>query len=167
MRKLTKKTNAIIAGAVIAGLASAGGAYAYWTSSGSGTGTAATSAGAAGLLKVNQLTAPTALSPGLGQAAVTFNVQNLGGTGGQAYQVENVTVSIGSVSLAVGAVGTCTAADYSLTTGSVQPLVPVNQLVAAAATGATVTGPTLSFATSTSNQDGCKGATVNLVYTLS
>jgi hypothetical protein len=77
--------------------------------------------------------------------------------------VTKVVVTIAGVDKAVGAVaGTCDASDYTLANGTVL----LGQDVAS---GATIpfSGTTLKFNNKASNQDACKGATVNLHYAVS
>jgi hypothetical protein len=73
--------------------------------------------------------------------------------------VNSVTVSISSVSQAVGAIGSCDATDYTLSL----PVMAVGSDIAAGGSS-TFTGATLKFNNKASNQDGCKGATVHLAY---
>lgn len=145
---------------VVAGLlvvASAGTAYAYWTAGGTGTGTATTQTTA--LLTVNQTSSITTMHPG--DSAQTLSGTFNNATGAPVY-VTHVVVSIASVVKAGGApAGTCGAADYDLllATMDVAATVPVGTSVGS------WTGATIQFKNDTgANQDGCKGATVNLAY---
>ena len=158
MRKPTKKTTAIMIAAVTV-LAGGGAAFAYWTAGGSGTGTGATSNGSADVTVV-QTSTVTAMQPG-------DSAQPLSGTfdnpnDGPAY-VATVTAAVGSVTKAGGAVGDCDASDYTLAGAAMT----VNAEVPANDTGAW-TGATIKFNNKAgTNQNGCKGATVNLTYTVS
>jgi hypothetical protein len=88
----------------------------------------------------------------------TFNNPNQGPV-----YVGTVTVSIASVTKAGGApAGTCNDTDYTLSA----PAFTHNAEVVAADTS-TWTGPTIAFNNKASNQDACKGATVNLAYSIS
>jgi hypothetical protein len=150
-----KKVAALIVGL---GVAAAGGglAYAYWSTSGSGTGSAGTGTGASSLV-ITQTSVITGLAPGTPAQTITGMVQN--NATNSAY-VTSVTASISGVVKAVGApAGTCTAADYTLSNATMNVATDV-------AAGATVnfTGATLAFNNTAVNQDGCKGATVNLAY---
>jgi hypothetical protein len=154
--KKTRRTRriAVVSAAALAVAVGGGVAYAYWTAGGSGTGTAGT--GTTQTLTVNQdNTSPiTNLYPG-GPA------QNLSGTftnpnPGPIY-VAGVELTISSVTKAVGApAGPCTADDYTIT----QP----NDVNAEVVTGTAWSGATIAMKNTSSNQDGCKGATVNLHY---
>ena len=133
-------------------------AVSYWSAGGSGSGNAATAAGAASLL-VTQASAPTNMGPGVPAGAVSVTVKN---DGAESVRAEKVVVSIASVTPSGS--GTCTATDYTLsgatmTTGAAE-------LAPTAST--TFSGATLAFANdSARNQDGCKGATVTLSYLVS
>ena len=149
-----KKIAVVVAGGAIV-LATAGGAYAYWSTSGSGTGSASTSAGAANLTVVQTSTLSN-MYPGDSAQTITGTVTN--NAVNSAY-VANVTVSIASVTQGVGASGTCDATDYTL----VSPVMNVSADIASLGSR-TFTGATLKFNNKATNQDGCKGATVNLAY---
>jgi hypothetical protein len=157
MRKPNKKSAAIMV-AAIAVVAAGGAAFAYWTAGGSGTGTATTSAGSSNVTVV-QTSTVTAMQPGDSAQALsgTFNNPNTG----PAY-VATVTAAIGSVTKDSGAVGACDATDYTLANAAMT----VNAEVPADDTGVW-SGATVKFNNKASNQNGCKGATVNLTYTVS
>lgn len=132
-------------------------AFAFWSTSGSGAGTAATSAGAANLL-VTQTAAPTNLAPGVAPGGISVDVKNQAAND---VVVNQVVVSIASVT---GGLGACSAADYTLAGAT------MTNGAGSLAAGATVafSGATLGFNSDPLNsQDGCKGATVNLAYTVS
>jgi hypothetical protein len=131
-------------------------AMAYWTSNGSGTGTATTAAGASNLA-VTQTAAPTNMAPGITAGAVTVDVTN--NAVNRAF-VSQVVVSIASVS---GGAGSCDATDYVLTGATLTN--GAGELLSGAT--AHFSGASLGFNDKTSNQDGCKGATVNLAYAVS
>jgi hypothetical protein len=150
-----------IAAAALAGTLALGGgvAYAYWTSIGvTGTGSATTGSASSALV-ITQTAAPTNLGPGVAPGAITGTVRNTGATNAE---VGSVTVSIASVTLAVGASGSgCTAADYVLTS----PAMAVNADLIPNATATAFSGATLGFNDTGADQDGCEGATVVLSYT--
>lgn len=157
MHKLTKKT--LAAAAVTMLLISGGGvAYAYWTAGGSGNGTAATGTNVP--ITAVQMSVIGDMAPGVAPKALkgNFNNSNAG-----AVHVERVTPSIASVTTAVGAVGTCTAADYTL----VIPTKTNPQEVPSGTGVGEWAGGTIAFNSTDANQDGCKGATVNLTYVIS
>ena len=158
--QLTKKSKAIVAGVALAGLAGTGTAYAYWTTSGSGTGTAATSAGTSNLV-VSQTTIFSAMYPGDVGQTISGTVTN---SAAQSAYVTAVTASIASVTQTSAglALGVCDTSDYTL----VGPVMLVGKDLAMNAQ-AGFTGASLKFNNKTTNQDGCKGATVNLAYAAS
>ncbi|NEA33840.1 hypothetical protein [Streptomyces sp. SID13031] len=148
-----KKKILVAAAAVV--VIGAGSAFAYWSTGGSGSGTGSTSAGASDLT-VEQTTVFNAFYPG--GAAQVINGKVTNNAASSAY-VNTVTASISSVTQAVGAGGTCDASDYTL----VPSTTPVASDIAPGGFH-TFTGATLKFNNKTTNQDGCKGATVNLAY---
>jgi hypothetical protein len=156
MRKPTKKTTAITIAAVTV-LAGGGAAFAYWTAGGSGTGTAATSTSTTGVTAV-QTSTVTAMQPGDTAQTLAGNFTN---PNSAPVYVTSVTASISSVTKAGGApAGACDATDYTLAT----PVMTVGAEVAAGTAKGSWTGATIKFNNKGTNQDGCKGATVNLAY---
>jgi hypothetical protein len=126
---------------VVAGMA-AFGAYAYWTASGTGAGTA--SVGTDNGVNIVVTDTGAALYPG-GSATITFHVQN--NSGSSSVMVGKVVQDGPVTGLPVG----CSPADFSFAD------VTLNESVAASGNGADHTG-TLSMANSASNQDACKNA---------
>jgi hypothetical protein len=144
--------------ALTAGLVLIGGvAFAYWTQGGAGTGSATTAAGSLDVT-VKQTTNITTLAPGVSPIVLSGNFDNP--NPGPVY-VTSVTVGIASVT-PVGAPGSCTASDYTLAGTTTMP---VGQDVPAGNGKGSWTGATIAFNNKASNQDGCKGATVNFTYT--
>lgn len=157
MRKPSKKVLVVLTAAAL--LAGGGTAFAYWTAGGSGTGTAATGNNVE--ISAVQTTTVTDLKPGGAAQTISGNFTN--GNTSPVY-VATVTASIASVGKAVGApAGACTAADYTL--GS--PVMTVATEVPAGTAQGAWTGATIAFNNTAANQDGCKGATVNLSYAIS
>ena len=149
MRNLSKKSKTIIAGAAIAGLASAGGAYAYWTTTGSGTG-AATNASSNGVIVLHG-TYAGGLTPAATRA-VTFTADNAGTS----------SLYVGDITLASVTTDkpSCVVADFTM------PVVTSNTTVPATSSLFALNGAgTLTFADTAANQDGCKGAVVTLHLT--
>ncbi len=159
MRHLPKRMIPV-AIALLALLVFSGVAYAYWTASGSGSGSAQAAAGTSALT-VNQTTVLTAMYPGDTAQTIsgTFNNPNPGPV-----YVSTVTASISSVTKAVGApAGTCDATDFTLASATAT----VNAEVPAGNAKGAWTGPTIKFNDKGAvNQDACKGATVNLGYSV-
>jgi hypothetical protein len=146
MRKLNKK---IVVGTAAAAVVLAGGgvAFAYWTTSGSGTGNA-TNASANGVV-VLHASFLAGLTPG-GSAPVSFTADNVGTS----------SLRVGTVSTVVTASGTCDASWFSVAD------VVENQTIAAGASGVALTqGGSIVFADSADNQDACKSAIVTLTLT--
>jgi hypothetical protein len=158
MRRFSRKFTVLVVGAVILA-AGAGVAYAFWTAGGSGSGTAST--GASADITVNQTSVVAAMAPGTAPQMLSGDFTN---TNEAPVYVANVTASIGSVTLAAGVVGTCTADDYVLT-GAVMA---VNAQVPVGTGVGTWGGATIAFANNlVVNQDSCQGATVALAYVVS
>ena len=151
-----KKKTTIVALALM--LVTGGGAFAYWTTGGAGTGEATT--GSTVDITVQQTSTVTAMGPGDAAQTLSGNFDNP--NAGPVY-VSTVTASIDSVDKAVGApAGTCDASDYTL--GSA--VMTVNAQVPAGTAQGAWTGATIQFNNTAANQDACKGATVNLAYTV-
>jgi hypothetical protein len=160
VRKISKRKVAATI-AITAILIGGGGAaaFAYWSAGGSGTGSASTGTNAA--ITAVQTSTVSNLAPGGAAQALTgkFNNSNTSPT-----YVTSVTASIVSITKANGVTAACDATDYTLTgaTMSVNAEIPAGSAVGA------WTGATIVFNDkSATNQDGCKGATVNLSYAIS
>ena len=136
-------------------------AYAYWTAGGSGTGTATTAEGTQALTVV-QTSTVTAMGPGDSAQFLSgkFNNPNSG-----PIYVGTVTASISGVTKASGApAGTCDASDYTLANAAMT----VNAEVATGNSVGSWSGASIKFNNKVdTNQNACKGATVNLAYTIS
>lgn len=157
MSKFTRRRS-IVAGVVIALLASTA-AYAYWTAGGSGSG-AGSVAGAQSALTAVQTTNLVAMYPGDSAQTISGNFTN---PNAGPIQVATVTASIASVTKAAGAAsGACDASDFTLANATMN----VNAEVAPGTAKGAWTGATIKFNNKASNQDACKGATVNLSYAI-
>jgi hypothetical protein len=160
MRTLSNRTMATVAVVLIL-LAGVGVAFAYWTAGGTGTGTATTATGAD--ITANQTSDVSGLAPGGAPQDISGDFTN--NTGAASF-VNTVTVSIGTVTKAVGApAGSCSADDYTLA----NPVSTVNAAVPTGTGGSwgTTDTPTIAFNnSSTVDQDGCKGATVELDFAI-
>ena len=156
MAKFTKKKIAVLTvGFVLVG---GGAAFAYWTAGGSGTGSASTASSVANVTVV-QTSTISGMAPGDSPQALsgTFTNPNT-----SPVYVTRVTASIASVTVGgVAAVG-CDATDYTLTGAAMD----VNAEVSPDDT-TPWSGATIQFKNKATNQDACKGATVNLAYTVS
>lgn len=158
MARFTRKKKVLAfftAGLVLVG---GGVAFAYWTAGGSGTGSATT--GTVTALTAVQTSVVTGMAPG--DSAQTLSGTFTNPNDGPVY-VTSVTASIDSVTKAVGApAGTCDATDYTLADATMAV-----GAEALADDSSTWGGATIRFNNKATNQDACKGATVNLVYTIS
>jgi len=157
----TRKAIAAAAtGAVV--IAASGVAFAYWSSSGSGTGGRATAANnAAANLKVNQTSAATALTPG-GSVALSGNFDN---TNDGSVYVASVTASVHAFSKQANVdKPACTEADFSITGPSNTPGVIATGLAKGAWNGLTLHMADRADTVAgdgSGNQDNCKGLTVS------
>jgi hypothetical protein len=159
MRNLSKKAKTIIAGAAIAGLASTGVAYAYWTAAGNGTGSATTAAASTDITVV-QTSNPADLAPGSGPQTLSGDFIN---TNPSPVKVLQVNVALdSSQTFPTG----CLKADYLLVQPTPQDvtnwLVPVST---ATIHGGSWVGGSIELKYTSANQDACKNLQVNLVYT--
>lgn len=144
LMKRNKKTTAIL---TVALLTVAGGAYGYWTTTGSGSGSAAT--GTVVGVTVNQTSLVTGLYPGGPAQSITgtFNNSNSG-----AVYVTAVTAVLGTLPSG------CVPADFTIAGTA-----PVNANIASGSGVGTWTGLTIAMNNTPVSQDGCKSATIPLV----
>lgn len=156
--KSRKKLVAIVTAALlVAGGSTA--AFAYWSSTGTGSDTATT--GTSVVFEVTKTTTTgAALTPGGAAQTHNFSVKNPG-TGAQNLSSVVVTVDpTWSVAPAVVGDPSCAADDYTVSASTIT----LGQIAA----GATVTGSvTVSMNNLSENQDACKGAVVPLIITAS
>jgi hypothetical protein len=145
---LNRKTALIVgAGAAIVALSGTA-AFAYWTTTGSGTGSA-TTATSNGTIVLHASFAD-GLTPGA-STPVSFTADNAGSS-----SLFVGTIHLASVTADAGH-ASCDVADYTMAD------VTSDTTAAAGATGATLNGTgTLTFADTAVNQDSCKGATITL-----
>jgi hypothetical protein len=157
--KLMKKTSTrsgVLA--LVAVLVIAGAAFAYWTTTGSGEGSADT--GTTQAVTVNQTSTVTDLAPGSGTQPLSGDFDNP--NSGPVY-ITAVAAEVTEVNDALGdpIVG-CSAADYTIAgTGAVGASVP-------AGNGEGSWGNlTIAFNNTADNQDACKNAQLVISYTAS
>ena len=157
MRKYSKKTAAVAATAIVL-LSGAGVAYAFWSAGGSVTGTATTST------HLHITAVQTSVISGLqpGGAAQTLSGNFTNGNTSPVY-VSSVTASISSVTVNGEVAVGCDATDYTIANAA---MTVGTEVPAGTAKGAW-TGATITFNNKATNQDACKGATVNLAYAIS
>ena len=169
MRKTTKITAVIGGGALV--VATAGAAYAYWSTSGSGEGSASTTAGIVDKLTFTQNPAgtpdtPVAVAPMYpGDSSQTLSVR-VRNTGSESTYVSSVKAYITTDKPG------CTGADFKLggvaapsTSATAAALTWTAQDLAANA--AAVATSTIQFNNTGSLQDVCKGAAVVIHYVAS
>jgi hypothetical protein len=156
MNKLPRKRLVVIVTAALL-LTGGGIAFAYWSAGGSGTGSATTGTNVP--ITAAQTSTISGMAPGDSAQTLSGNFNN---SNSSPVYVTSVVASISSVDKAVGApAGTCDASDYTLASATMT----VNAEVAAGSAKGAWTGATIKFNDKPStNQDGCKGATVNLAY---
>lgn len=151
-----KKIAALVAALLILG--GGAGAFAYWSTLGSGTGSATTGSNTQSVT-VNQTSTVSNLRPGGAAQVLSGTFTNP--SEGPLY-VRTVTVAIASVTLAQGVTGTCNASDYTLANATMT----VNAEVPAGTSQGSWTGATIAFNNKPgANQDACQGATVSFSYT--
>lgn len=144
-----KRTRAIVFG-LVAAIVVAGAAIAFWTSSGTGQGTA--TVGTDSGLPISAVTFGNTLYPG-GKSPVSFTITNSSANSAITVAQVAADTSFGATGV-TGLPGGCSAADFTF------PTYTVNQSIPAGGT-LNVTVPTaggLAFANTGSNQDACKGA---------
>jgi hypothetical protein len=158
MFKINRRRGLVLG--VIASLAIGGAAVAYWTAGGSGTGSGS-AAGSQSALTANQTSTLSAMYPGDSAQTISGNFDN---PNSGPIQVGTVTASIASVAKATGApAGTCDASDFTLANAAMT----VNAEIPVGTGKGAFTGATIKFNNKATNQDACKGATVNLAYAIS
>jgi hypothetical protein len=153
MRKPSKKALAVLTTAAL--LAGGGTAFAYWTSTGTGSGTAETGTNAA--VTVVQTSTNAGMYPG-GPAqtlAGNFTNPNAGATYVTAVTTTGYTIDATHVTAG------CTVAGGNYTLGGTAP---VGANVPSGAAQGTWTGLTITMNNLGTNQDFCKGATVTVAY---
>jgi hypothetical protein len=157
MSTLSKQSKKRLAVALsVVGLLAVGvAAYAWWSAAGGGTATGTSASGNAAAVNAHTTSSLDGLFPG-GSVPITGDFINSGN--GNSVHVNGLTATV-SVTPTTG--NTCAASNYSVT-----GLTVTTPDVAAHSTGGAFTG-TLNMADLASNQDGCKGATVTLTYSVS
>jgi hypothetical protein len=139
-------------------LASAGVAYAYWTASGSGSGGASTAEPDA--ITINQTSTVDGLFPGGPAQALAGDFDNP--NPGSIF-VATITAAITGVSGPnITPATPCAAADYQLNDS---PMTVNDEIPSGSGVG-TWSGGSIQLLNSGSNQNGCKGATVTISYTV-
>jgi hypothetical protein len=168
MRSISKKAKVTMVAAIALAAMTGGVAYAFWSSTGTGSGSATSSAGTSNLA-ITQTGAPSDLAPGVASGSVTGTIKN--NAPNSAY-VNRLTVQVTGVD--AGHAAGCSAADYGLsTTSAVLDKSSATQTLTLdvksnLAPNGTVGFPdfTIGFANdAAASLDGCKGAVPQLSYT--
>jgi hypothetical protein len=155
MAKIAGRKKRIIVTTAVLAAVGGGAAFAYWSATGTGAGSAATGQSVP-FTFVSQAATGGPLSPGGPEQTVAFTVTNPG-TGVQ--NLADVTVTVKS-DWSVGTILPCTAADFTVSTadvtrGSIDPSESVDGTV------------TITMKNLATNQNNCKGVTVPLVFSAS
>ena len=155
MKRISKRAWVLVGIVAVAAVTAVGG-YAYWTTSGTGTGSASTGTDAG--VTVNQTSPSSGLYPG-GSVALFGNFTNAAAFN---QYVTSVSASIDTFSIPGNtALPPCTDADFFIT-GS--PTAVGQQITPGPANGSW-SGISLNMTNTAANQDNCKNATVPLSYT--
>lgn len=144
----------------LAGVFIAGTAFAYWTSTGSGSGTSAT--GGTQAVTVTQTgTAPSGMSPGGPDIGISFKITNPKST---SQYISSVSIAVGAITkISDGSAATgCTAGDFAITQPSA-----INTNVASGDTAfpAAGTGAAIHMQETGLNQNACQNVNVGLTFT--
>lgn len=154
-KKITKKNTKRVAivGGTVAALLTGGVAYAYWTTSGNGSGSATTGTSSAFVVTTDAATGGPLTPGGADNETVAFHVKNTN-SGVQRLQTVTVTVANADGSAWVSAPG-CSAADFTIGNPAFTP----GDIESGNTADGTVT---ISMKNLTTSQNGCKGVTVPL-----
>jgi hypothetical protein len=164
LRKFISRKRNIVVLAAVAALAVAGGAFAYFTSTGSGTGNA--TVGTASNWTVAQTSTSGTMYPGTSTSTINYTVTNPG-TGNQELAGTTTAVAVatdGSGDIVTGATSTpvagCLASWFSTnnTSPAAKDLAPN-----ASTTGSVV----VSMTDAAASQNACQGATPNITISAS
>jgi hypothetical protein len=166
MSKISTKSKVIVAGVAGLSLGISGVAYAYWSTSGVGNGTATTSAGAANL-DVQQTASPSDLAPGVASEAVTGTVQNNAANNAHTTQIIVTVASVAPVACATDNYGLVAGSAHAILTSGVQSV--TLPFVHDMTPGQLLSMPAfdLGFINKAVLQDECKSAVPTLHYAVS
>lgn len=156
MKRMSKRAWVLVGIIAVVAAVTAVGGYAYWTTSGAGTGSASTGTDAG--VTVNQTSPSSGLYPG-GLVALAGNFTNAAAFN---QYVTSVSASIDAFSLqADNTKPACTEADFFI---SGSPTA-VGQQITPGAPNGSWSGINLNMTNTAANQDNCKTVTVPLSYT--
>lgn len=156
-RRRSRRRAAMVLVPTIAGVFIAGTAFAYWSTTGSGTGTSAT--GTSATVTVTQLATPTGMVPGGADQPIPFKINNPKTTN---QYIASVTITVGAITkISDGSAATgCSASDFSVTQPSA-----INTDLPPGDTSFSPSGALIHMINSAVNQDGCKSVNVALTFT--
>ena len=180
--RFNKKT-VLVAGLDTVLLAGGSAAFAYWSTGGVGLGDITAGTGTAGIVPVQDPTIATNLTSLVINGTVAGTAVPLYGTfqntSTSPLTVTNLVVAVasGTQSATYSGLSGCTSADFflvqptkigasSAVTATTLPLTTAFTVTASQASYGYWGGASIVFVNSTSSQDGCKGATVALKYTV-
>jgi hypothetical protein len=158
-RRKSRRRAMIVLVPTLAGVFVAGTAFAYWTTTGSGSATSAS--GTTTTVTVTQVgTIPSGMAPGGTAQAVAFKITN---SKASPQKIASVTVAVADVKTAGGTIITdplvCSAADFAI-----QQPTAINQNLPNGDTTFDPSGATIRMQETNANQDGCKNTTVDLSF---
>jgi hypothetical protein len=178
MKFIKSKKGLVLLATLAVAIAAAVGAYAYWTASGAGSGTAAVGSITSGI-QVHQTSTPSGLYPGGPAQALSGD---FGNTNSSPAYVTSVTVALSSITNGAsnGSLPACTTSDFALSAtsngsaidnGNGTFTVTVGQDIPGLAGqnanpyAGSWSGVSVGMRDTSANQDNCENATVNLSYT--
>jgi hypothetical protein len=180
--QINKKRAAAVIGATAVGLAGAGVAFAYWTSTGQGSGSATTGSSTAFTVTADTVTAG-GLTPGGPSDTIHYTVHN-GGSGVE--RLSQITVQVANLtgtsptaspspfsSTDTASDPACTKSDFSISgagagnTYTIDSTVDSNLPKQLAAGGEYSGSVTLQMVNAATNQNSCQGVTVPLYFSAS
>lgn len=154
-----KRRKVLVSLALVAVFAIAGGAVAFWTSTGTGSGSA--TVGTSANLTLNPVIITGTLYPGGTAATSAITINN---PGSSAVRVSNIALDTtlpasgnGALSGIGGLPVGCSASDFTFTSG-----IPVGGVTVPAGGNVVVNTGTLSMANTAVNQDACKSANLTI-----
>ncbi|WP_148307853.1 hypothetical protein [Actinoplanes friuliensis] len=156
-RRRSRRRAAIVLVPTVAGVFVAGTAFAYWTTSGTGTGSG--TSGTSDVVTVSQTSTVTGLVPGGAAQAINFKINNPKST---KQYISSVDIQVGSIIsnvTSLTAVG-CSAADFDIR----QPDALDTDLDPGD-TFFTTKNATIAMKNTNYNQNGCKNVTLSLNLT--
>lgn len=158
MKRMSKRTWVLVGIIAVVAAVTAVGGYAYWTTGGSGTGSADT--GDTVAVTVNQTSTVTDLYPGGPAQALSGDFDST--NAGDVY-INEITVAVDPLwSQSLAGHADCTAADFQIN-GS--PVVVDAEISPGSGVGSW-SGASIQMLNSATDQDACKNADVDLVYTV-